>query len=71
VNVKRWYGFIESQEAVQAFLKALPDELKKGPSPTPAPSDKSTGRKEEGKFEELPGAEMGKVVVRFPPEASG
>ena len=28
-------------------------------------------RKEEGKFVDLPGAEMGKVVVRFPPEASG
>ena len=27
--------------------------------------------KEEGKFVSLPGAEMGKVVVRFPPEASG
>ena len=27
--------------------------------------------KDEGKFVELPGAEMGKVVVRFPPEASG
>ena len=26
---------------------------------------------QEGKFVELPGAEMGKVVVRFPPEASG
>ena len=26
---------------------------------------------EEGKFIELEGAEMGKVVVRFPPEASG
>ena len=24
-----------------------------------------------GKFFDLPGAEMGKVVVRFPPEASG
>ena len=24
-----------------------------------------------GKFVELPGAEMGKVVTRFPPEASG
>ena len=24
-----------------------------------------------GKFVELPGAEVGKVVVRFPPEASG
>jgi hypothetical protein len=28
-------------------------------------------KKDEGKFAELPGAEMGKVVVRFPPEASG
>lgn len=27
--------------------------------------------KEQGKFVELPGAEIGKVVVRFPPEASG
>lgn len=27
--------------------------------------------KAEGKFVELPGAEMGKVVTRFPPEASG
>ena len=28
-------------------------------------------RKQEGKYVELPGAEHGKVVVRFPPEASG
>jgi glutamyl/glutaminyl-tRNA synthetase len=28
-------------------------------------------KKEEGKFVELPGAEIGKVVTRFPPEASG
>ncbi|CAP38175.1 Protein CBR-EARS-1 [Caenorhabditis briggsae] len=28
-------------------------------------------KKDEGKFVELPGAEKGKVVVRFPPEASG
>lgn len=28
-------------------------------------------KKDEGKFVELPGAEIGKVVVRFPPEASG
>jgi hypothetical protein len=30
-----------------------------------------TKQKDEGKFVELPGAEMGKVIVRFPPEASG
>ena len=28
-------------------------------------------KKDEGKFVELPGAEYGKVVTRFPPEASG
>jgi hypothetical protein len=28
-------------------------------------------KKDEGKFVDLPGAEIGKVVVRFPPEASG
>uniref|UniRef100_A0A914DU73 glutamate--tRNA ligase n=1 Tax=Acrobeloides nanus TaxID=290746 RepID=A0A914DU73_9BILA len=28
-------------------------------------------QRDEGKFIELPGAEIGKVVVRFPPEASG
>lgn len=31
----------------------------------------NTGPKEEGKFIDLPGVEMGKVIVRFPPEASG
>lgn len=34
-------------------------------------ADKGGKKKDEGKFVELPGAEMGKVVVRFPPEASG
>ena len=28
-------------------------------------------QQDKGKFVELPGAEMGKVVTRFPPEASG
>lgn len=28
-------------------------------------------KKDEGKFVDLPGAEIGKVVTRFPPEASG
>jgi len=33
--------------------------------------ESKTKQKDEGKFVDLPGAEMGKVVVRFPPEASG
>uniref|UniRef100_A0A8C7GSU3 Bifunctional glutamate/proline--tRNA ligase n=1 Tax=Oncorhynchus kisutch TaxID=8019 RepID=A0A8C7GSU3_ONCKI len=37
-----------------------------------APSRNSNEKQQDvGKFVELPGAEMGKVVVRFPPEASG
>uniref|UniRef100_A0A4W6G1R4 Glutamyl-prolyl-tRNA synthetase 1 n=1 Tax=Lates calcarifer TaxID=8187 RepID=A0A4W6G1R4_LATCA len=39
-----------------------------------APMNKSNSNEKKqdvGKFVELPGAEMGKVVVRFPPEASG
>lgn len=31
----------------------------------------NTAKLDRGKFVDLPGAEMGKVVVRFPPEASG
>lgn len=37
-------------------------------APTSSPFKKP---EEGGKFVELPGAKMGEVVVRFPPEASG
>uniref|UniRef100_A0A646QDB6 Bifunctional glutamate/proline--tRNA ligase n=1 Tax=Hemiscolopendra marginata TaxID=943146 RepID=A0A646QDB6_9MYRI len=69
-NLNRWYTFLESQEEFQQALGSLPSELlpKKEKEPT-----KKVSRicREEGKFVELPGAEMGKVIVRFPPEASG
>ncbi len=35
------------------------------------PASAAASKNEGGKFVDLPGAEMGKVVVRFPPEASG
>lgn len=35
------------------------------------PSKNPKQTEDKGKFVDLPGAEMGKVVVRFPPEASG
>lgn len=77
-HVQRWYSLIENQACVKQALNALPDEAKqalsKGPSAnaTESPSRTfGTERKQEGKFVELPGAEMGKVIVRFPPEASG
>lgn len=74
-HVQRWYDLISAQPAVQATLKSLPKDAKLKRSPanqrdsTPNPS--VGDRKQEGKFVDLPGAEMGKVVVRFPPEASG
>nr|CAD7393466.1 unnamed protein product [Timema cristinae] len=66
-NVSRWFGFIKSLKAVESLLATLPEEAR-----TKAGSiEGSSVRKDEGKFVDLPGAEMGKVVVRFPPEASG
>uniref|UniRef100_A0A8C3HFG9 Bifunctional glutamate/proline--tRNA ligase n=1 Tax=Chrysemys picta bellii TaxID=8478 RepID=A0A8C3HFG9_CHRPI len=55
VHMKRWYGFLEAQCAFQSVGTKWATEKKQ----------------DVGKFVELPGAEMGKVIVRFPPEASG
>ncbi|XP_064604056.1 bifunctional glutamate/proline--tRNA ligase-like [Liolophura sinensis] len=63
-NVLRYYNFLSSQEKFKAVASKLPVvEPKKAPE--------SSIRKDEGKFVELPGAKIGEVVVRFPPEASG
>lgn len=68
--MKRWFEFIKSLATVQAVISSLPEKVKSAPKTQSQPTEDS-GRKEEGKFIDLPGAEMGKVVVRFPPEASG
>lgn len=65
-NVLRWYHLVHTQDCVQTVFNTMPEECKPKPS-----AETATPRKEEGKFIDLPGAEMGKVVVRFPPEASG
>lgn len=71
-NVLRWYNFIKSQEAVTKTLTTIPEEVRAALIPqTNTRQSVDRTRKEEGKFVDLPGAEMGKVVVRFPPEASG
>jgi hypothetical protein len=63
---------------VAKVLKSLPAEAKAKPmavSGNAQTGKSSAGQpkqtKDEGKFVDLPNAEMGKVVVRFPPEASG
>lgn len=64
-NLQRWYDLIFALPCIQEALKSLPDDAKRSDR-TEIISDGSSG-----KFVDLPGAEMGKVVVRFPPEASG
>ncbi|KAM6217399.1 bifunctional glutamate/proline--tRNA ligase [Rhynchocyon petersi] len=64
VHVKRWFGFLEAQPAFQSVSSkwdVSTIKLKVAPEK----------KQDVGKFVELPGAEMGKVTVRFPPEASG
>ncbi|XP_047522099.1 bifunctional glutamate/proline--tRNA ligase isoform X5 [Pieris napi] len=76
-NILRWMKLIQAQKPVEKALKEIPSDIleniNKATSRRSPPSNKETssGRQQEGKFIELPHAEMGKVVVRFPPEASG
>lgn len=74
-HVQRWYDLISALPAVQATLKSLPKDAKlqrtQERKREATPSSNIGDRKQEGKFVELPGAMMGKVIVRFPPEASG
>lgn len=78
-HVQRWYNLIIAKPCVQAVLAAVPSDIlltpthnkSKSSSVAAAAASKFGDRKQEGKFIDLPGAEMGKVVVRFPPEASG
>ncbi|XP_031784893.1 bifunctional glutamate/proline--tRNA ligase [Nasonia vitripennis] len=74
-NLFRWYKQMLSLPEVQKVLTLVSKNRTKDPKAANkrnAAAPKEAGkRKQEGKFIELPGAEMGKVVVRFPPEASG
>ncbi|CAH1392443.1 unnamed protein product [Nezara viridula] len=67
-NIYRWFSLIGNLQCVKNAMNSLPAEATLF-------EKKDEGvfstRKEEGKFVELPGAETGKVIVRFPPEASG
>ncbi|XP_011692346.1 PREDICTED: bifunctional glutamate/proline--tRNA ligase [Wasmannia auropunctata] len=77
-NITRWYKHMESLPAFNNALSMIakncpPSSKSKDANPQEERSavKETKTRKQEGKFIDLPGAEMGKVVVRFPPEASG
>ncbi|KAL7405656.1 hypothetical protein ABVT39_005011 [Epinephelus coioides] len=65
-HVNRWFSFLSTQVPFTAVGNKYASKR--------APMSKSNSdekKQDVGKFVDLPGAEMGKVVVRFPPEASG
>lgn len=76
-SVLRWFSLLKSVPAVAKTLSDLPKEAQASLAQVSSRQsvDKASNnvgnRAQEGKFIELPNAEMGKVVVRFPPEASG
>ncbi|XP_062245767.1 bifunctional glutamate/proline--tRNA ligase isoform X2 [Platichthys flesus] len=65
-HVNRWFSFLSSQVAFTAV-----DNKYTTKKASTTKSNSSEKKADVGKFVELPGAEMGNVVVRFPPEASG
>ncbi|AWP01976.1 Bifunctional glutamate/proline--tRNA ligase [Scophthalmus maximus] len=65
-HINRWFSFLSSQVPFTAVGNKYTN--KKAPM---TKSNSSEKKQDVGKFVDLPGAEMGKVVVRFPPEASG
>uniref|UniRef100_A0A7M5TTE7 Glutamyl-tRNA synthetase n=2 Tax=Clytia hemisphaerica TaxID=252671 RepID=A0A7M5TTE7_9CNID len=68
-EVSRWFKFASEN----GIFKAVSAKTTKSSSSNQGGSKKGDGKplEEGGKFIDLPGAEMGKVVTRFPPEASG
>ncbi|KAI4497930.1 hypothetical protein M0802_007046 [Mischocyttarus mexicanus] len=72
--ITRWYKQMLSFPAVTKALSSIKDNkitIENNIQVEDTMNKKVGARKQEGKFIDLPGAEMGKVVVRFPPEASG
>uniref|UniRef100_UPI003AAB3F4B bifunctional glutamate/proline--tRNA ligase isoform X2 n=1 Tax=Centroberyx gerrardi TaxID=166262 RepID=UPI003AAB3F4B len=67
-HVNRWFSFLGSQVPFTAVGNKWASS--KAP-PRKSNSEEKEKKQDVGKFVDLPGAEMGKVVVRFPPEASG
>ncbi|KAM9817196.1 bifunctional glutamate/proline--tRNA ligase [Neosynchiropus ocellatus] len=65
-HIHRWFSFLSAQVP----FSAVGDKY--GSKKASVNGSNSEEKKQDvGKFVDLPGAEVGKVVVRFPPEASG
>lgn len=71
----RWFDFIGVMPEMKTGIATLPSDISLGKKSSGAKKESKSGEakqtKDEGKFVDLPGAEKGKVIVRFPPEASG
>ncbi|XP_034040997.1 bifunctional glutamate/proline--tRNA ligase isoform X3 [Thalassophryne amazonica] len=67
-HVNRWFSLLSSQVPFTSVGSKYTSS--KAP-PCKSNSEEKEKKQDVGKFVDLPGAEMGKVVVRFPPEASG
>lgn len=73
-ELNRWFSRVSSSKYASKVLNTFNKSsvaTKSRKDPSESHQKPAMSRKQEGKFVELPGAEMGKVVVRFPPEASG
>ncbi|XP_030642053.1 bifunctional glutamate/proline--tRNA ligase isoform X1 [Chanos chanos] len=66
-HLYRWFSFLSSQAPFATVGNQWASKI----TASKAATDEKEKKQDLGKFVELPGAEMGKVVVRFPPEASG
>ncbi|KAL7873304.1 hypothetical protein AOLI_G00123750 [Acnodon oligacanthus] len=66
-HVSRWFSFLSSQVPFSDVGSRWASKL----TASQTAAVEKEKKQDVGKFVELPGAEMGKVVVRFPPEASG
>lgn len=79
-HIHRWCSFLESKAEIQSIIQEwLPklsnskptDSKKSGANPTPVTKSGSGIAEEAAMKLDLPNAEMGRVVTRFPPEPSG
>lgn len=78
-NLQRYFNSLSSNSSFQAGLPSVKTEVHKRLISILGMTSlinlhvflKAKDYSKEGKFIDLPGAEKGKVVVRFPPEASG